>query len=355
MRMIDYFDVGTPAVLIVSGQMGISHGKTAYGLLRHSRVLKPVCVLDEFQAGKRSVDFVPDARYDVPILSSISQAMEYEPKVAVIAVASIGGYLPDNVVKHVKEAIQNGLDIVSGLHRKISEDPEFVELARKSGSRLVDVRVPPKELRILDGSVLNRKAYVVDVLGTDCVIGKRTTAVQLRNEFERLGVKAGFIATGQTGIMIGADEGVVLDAVPADFVAGVMEDMIKKVDMMNEDIIFVEGQAAVLHPAYGHVTLGLLYGSMPDAVILVHDPFRKRLSAFENFEMIDWKQEREILERLGKTKVIAISVLNDEGVEIMRKETDLPVGNPLTEEGLKVLSEAVKSAMRDNVRNEMRR
>lgn len=354
MRLEEFFEVGTPSVVIATGQLGISHGKTAYGILRHSRILKPVCILDEYREGEDIRKILPDLRYSIPIVSNMERAKDFGVKVAIVAVASVGGVLPDDVRKHIKDAINLGMDIVCGLHYKLSEDPEFSQLAREKGVRIVDVRTPPESLRILDGSILGRKSYVVDVLGTDCVIGKRTTAVQLWLKTLELGWKSGFVATGQTGIMIGADEGVALDAVPSDFVPGVMEKMIRDVEDMGKDIIFVEGQAAILHPAYGQVTLGLLYGSMPDAVVLVHDPFRKKMSAFEQFDMNNWQDEVKIIEDLGNTKVIALSCLDDEGVEKLRAETELPVANPLREEGLKVLIDAIENVFKKGILNRRR-
>jgi len=354
LRLENFFKVGTPAVVIATGQLGISHGKTAYGILRHSRVLKPVCILDEYREGEDIREILPDLKYFIPIISRMEKAREKGAKVAIVAVASVGGVLPENVRKHIKDAINLKMDVVCGLHYKLSEDPEFSLLAKEKGVKIVDVRIPPEDLRILDGSILKRQSYVVDILGTDCVIGKRTTAVQLWLKTLDFGWKSGFVATGQTGIMIGADEGVALDAVPSDFVPGVMERMIKNVENMGKDIIFVEGQAAILHPAYGQVTLGLLYGSMPDVVILVHDPFRKKMSAFEQFSMNRWQDEVEIIEKLGNTKVIALSCLNDEGVKKLKAETKLPVANPLREEGLKTLIDAINSAIGKGVLNRKR-
>lgn len=354
MRLEDYFKVGTPAVVIASGQIGISHGKTAYGILRHSRVLKPVCILDEYREGDDIRKVLPDLKYSVPIVSNIEKSKKMGAEVAIVAVASVGGVLPKDVRRHIVDAINSKMDVICGLHYKLSEDPEFSELARKNEARIIDVRKPPENLRILDGSILNRKAYVVDILGTDCVIGKRTTAAQLWLKTLDANWKSGFVATGQTGIMIGADDGVALDAVPSDFVPGVLEQMIINVEKLGKETIFVEGQAAILHPAYGQVTLGLLYGSMPDAVILVHDPFREKMSAFEQFKMNNWQEEAKTIEKLGSTKVIALSCLNDEGVEKLKNETELPVGNPLTEEGLTVLIEAIEKAIKSGILNERR-
>ncbi|HEW91947.1 MAG TPA: DUF1611 domain-containing protein [Thermotogaceae bacterium] len=354
MRLENFFRVGTPAVVIATGQIGISHGKTAYGILRHSRVLKPVCILDECHEGEDIRKVLPDLRSSIPIVSNIETAKNLGAEVAIVAVASVGGVLPDEVRKHIKKAINSKMDIICGLHYRLSEDPEFSSLAAENGVKIVDVRKPPKNLKIFDGSILNRNSYVIDVLGTDCVIGKRTTAAQLWLKTLQLNWKSGFVATGQTGIMIGADEGIALDGVPSDFVPGVMEQMIKNVEKLGKEIIFVEGQAAILHPAYGQVTLGLLYGSMPDAVILVHDPFRKEMSAFEQFSMNDWKKELEIIEKLGKTTVIALACLSDEGVERLQRETDLPVANPLKEEGLNTLILAIKKAITAKILNKRR-
>jgi len=325
---MDLYKLGTPAAIVAWGQLGTSHAKTTYGLLRHSRLFKPVCVIAEHE-GRMAEEFVRPLRYNVPIVSSVEKAVEMGAEVVIVGVSNPGGVLNEDVAKIIREALRRGLDVLNGLHFKISQDPEFVELAKKTGARIVDVRVPPPELRVFSGDVYRRRAKVVAVFGTDCVVGKRTTAVQLWERAMERGLKAGFLATGQTGILIGAEVGWVIDAIPSDFVSGVVEECVLELERMGKEIIFVEGQGALRHPAYGQVTLGLLYGCDPNYVFLVHDPSRKQFGSFYKIPKgPDFEEERKLIETLSNAKVIAGVCLNGSF------ETDLPVFNPFNEKDL---------------------
>ena len=334
MRIKDFFKYGTPTAILGVGQLGTIHAKTTYGLLRHSKVLKPVCVIAE-QAGKNIEEFVKPIRYKVPIVKDINSAISLGAKVLTLGVSNPGGVLDKKLKPYIKEAIERGMDILSGLHVKISQIEEFKELATRKGVRIIDLRIPPKDLKVLKGDLYKRKSKVICILGTDCVVGKRTTTVQLWERALKRGLKAGFIATGQTGIMIGADEGVVLDAVPSDFVSGVMENMVLKLDKEGKEYIFVEGQGALLHPAYGQVTLGIIHGSKPDFIVMVHDPDRKR---FDSFPHIPFKpcieKEIELAETFSRGgKVIVVAVIGKK----CEKMLNLPVIDPFDERDLDVV------------------
>ncbi|MFN4190525.1 MAG: DUF1611 domain-containing protein [Pseudothermotoga sp.] len=310
MQISQFFESGTPAAILSWGQLGTSLAKTTYGLLRHSRVLRPVCVVAE-QEGKKITDFVAPVRFDVPIVNDVSKAVRLGARVLVIGISNIGGYLPDELVKHIVKAIEYGLDILSGLHLKLSETEPFLSASRLTKSRIIDVRHYKGKLRILDGQILQSRTIRVCVLGTDCATGKRTTAIQLWEAALRRNLPAAFLATGQTGIMIGANEGVAIDALPADFVPGVIEGLILNLEKSGNRLIFVEGQGALRHPAYGQVTLGLIYGSMPQYAVLVHDPSRESFEFFERFPIKpDPAKEIELLQQLTKTEILGISCLN---------------------------------------------
>lgn len=328
MNLWKLYQPGTPAAIIAWGQLGTPHAKTTYGLLRHSRLFKPVCVVAEHE-GKKASDFVQPVRFDVPVVSSIEKIKEFGTKVVIVGVSNPGGYLEEKIAQLVKDALSNGFDVISGLHFKISQQTEFLKLAQESGAKIVDVRVPPADLRVFSGDVYRKGIKVAGVFGTDCVVGKRTTAVQLWERALQKGIKAAFMATGQTGILIGADAGYVVDAIPADFVSGVVEKTILELEKIGKEIVFVEGQGALRHPAYGQVTLGLLYGCNPDVVFLVHDPSRKH---FESFPKIpkkpDFEEERRLIETLSDAKVIGGVCLNG------TFETNLPVYNPFYPEDL---------------------
>ncbi|AAD35878.1 hypothetical protein THMA_0815 [Thermotoga maritima MSB8] len=322
------YQPGTPAAIVAWGQLGTAHAKTTYGLLRHSRLFKPVCVVAEHE-GKMASDFVKPVRYDVPVVSSVEKAKEMGAEVLIIGVSNPGGYLEEQIATLVKKALSLGMDVISGLHFKISQQTEFLKIAHENGTRIIDIRIPPLELDVLRGGIYRKKIKVVGVFGTDCVVGKRTTAVQLWERALEKGIKAGFLATGQTGILIGADAGYVIDAVPADFVSGVVEKAVLKLEKTGKEIVFVEGQGALRHPAYGQVTLGLLYGSNPDVVFLVHDPSRDHFESFPEIpKKPDFEEERRLIETLSNAKVIGGVSLNG------GFETDLPVYDPFNTDDL---------------------
>ncbi len=311
MQISQFFEVGTCAAILSWGQLGTSLAKTTYGLLRHSRVFKPVCVIAE-QEGRKISDFVSPVRFDVPIVNSVDKAVRMGAKVLIIGISNVGGYLPDELVRHILKAIEYGIDVVSGLHLKLSETEPFLTASKITKSRIIDVRHYDGKLRVLNGEILQSRAIRVCVLGTDCATGKRTTAIQLWEAALKRNLPAAFLATGQTGIMIGADEGVAIDALPADFVPGVIEELILKLERSGSRLIFIEGQGALRHPAYGQVTLGLIYGCMPQYVVMVHEPHRKHFEFFENFPLQpDPHKEIQLLKQLVDTKVLGISCLDE--------------------------------------------
>ncbi|WP_041082009.1 DUF1611 domain-containing protein [Thermotoga profunda] len=310
MHISQFFEPGTPAAILSWGQLGTSLAKTTYGLLRHSRVLKPVCVIAE-QEGKQISDFVSPVRFNVPIVNDVDKAVRLGARVLVIGISNVGGYLPDELVRHILKAIEYGLDVVSGLHLRLSEIEPFLSASKLTKSRIIDVRHYDGKLRIFNGQILKSKILRVCVLGTDCATGKRTTAIQLWEAALKRNLPAAFLATGQTGIMIGADEGVAIDALAADFVPGVVEGLILKLEQKGNRIVFIEGQGALRHLAYGQVTLGLIYGCMPQYVVMVHEPRRKKFEFFEDFPLVpDPVKEIQLIQQLVGSEVLGVSCLD---------------------------------------------
>ncbi|MCD9032044.1 DUF1611 domain-containing protein [Luteimonas sp. Y-2-2-4F] len=191
-----------------------------------------------------------------------------------IGVAVTGGRIPAHWLPMLHEAIDAGLDLVAGLHTRLAAIPELVEAAGRRGTRLVDVRVPPADLPV--GTGLKRRGKRLLTVGSDCALGKKYTALALARAMRARGVDAEFRATGQTGILI-AGRGVPLDAVVADFIAGAAEALTPDAGDDHWDVI--EGQGSIVHPAYAGVTLGLLHGSQPDALVLCHDPTRTHIGS----------------------------------------------------------------------------
>jgi uncharacterized NAD-dependent epimerase/dehydratase family protein len=196
----------------------------------------------------------------------------------IIGIAPIGGQLPDEWITCLVQALEAGLDIVSGLHMRLSAHPVLAPAAARLGRRLHDVRHSSRTFPIASGARRSGKRLLT--VGTDCALGKKYTALAIARALRARGVAADFRATGQTGIMIAGD-GVAIDAVVADFVAGAAETLSPDAAPDHWDV--VEGQGAIFHPAYAGVTMGLLHGTQPDALVLCHDPSRHEISGFPGF------------------------------------------------------------------------
>ncbi len=324
------------AIVLAQGKFGGFGSKTANDLLIYNgRFFDVVAILDQSKAGKTSREFLSMASSDVPIVASLADGRKFRPEALVIGVAPIGGRISPEYWKIVKEAVSSGLDIWSGMHTFLSDDKELARLAERSGATLHDLRRPPDDLRIWTGKVASTKAARVTVMGTDCDVGKNVTTMELASQATQLGFGVGVVATGQTMLMLDTDAGSVIDSIPADFTPGEVEKQILKLDEAGKDIIFIEGQAAILHPAYGQVSVAILYGSQPDAVCLAHDPFRRWRGGFK-VRMPRLIEEIRAIESLCETtKVAAVSLMgwNRTEVEISRaarrveRETGLPAGD----------------------------
>ena len=361
------FDAPVETIVLAENEFGAPGGKTANGVVTDSAVFDVRAVVDSTQAGstvgrvleavstdEASTDTtatdepVDDEASDVPIVDSVAAALEAAPtaSVLVIGVAPAGGELPAAWVDEIRTAIAAGCDVVSGLHTFLGDDPTWRESADDNDVRLFDVRKPPDEteLRVGDGSVDAIDAPVVLTTGTDCAVGKRTTAVALYRAATRAGIDAGWVATGQTGIMVGAHRGVVIDRVPADFAAGVVEDLV--VDAAaDHDLVIVEGQASLTHRAYSGVTLSILHGAWPDAVVIADDPERERRTHFEQFPVAGLERDRTAIEQLSDAIVAAVSTWGDP--ERVRAETGLPAANVTHEHGADRLWSYVERALDD--------
>lgn len=211
---------------------------------------------------------------------STRSAAQEGAKTLLIGTAVIGGAIPESWFPTLKEALENGMDIVAGVHTRLNDIPELKALADKKGVRLIDVRVPPKNLPV--GTGKKRAGKRLLTVGTDCALGKKYTALAIHKELEHLGVKATFRASGQTGIMI-AGRGMPIDAVVADFLSGAAEVLSPANDEDHWDII--EGQGGIFHPGYSSVSMGLLIGSQPDLFVVCHEAGRTHISGWPDFEV----------------------------------------------------------------------
>jgi D-glutamate N-acetyltransferase len=237
------------------------HGKTTHGLIRYRRD-DVVAVLDSTRAGE-TID-------GLPIVATVNDALCFNPNTALVGVATSGGRFPPAWRDLLKSAISKGLDVENGLHEFLNRDEELTELARRHDVQLRDLRTPPADLNVPTGANLEVPARIVATVGSDCAIGKKTVALELDLEARRRGIRSQFVPTGQTGIAI-AGWGIAVDAVIADFLAGAAERLVVEGHARGgEELLVVEGQGSLVHPHYSGVTLGLLHGSVPHALVLCH-------------------------------------------------------------------------------------
>ncbi len=222
---------------------------------------------------------------------SIQDAKAAGVKSLIIGTASVGGAIPDDWLDILEEAALAGLDIVAGVHSRLSDSPRLVAAAKTSGSTLVDVRVPPKILPV--GTGKKRSGMRLLTVGTDCALGKKYTALAIERDMKKRGLNADFRASGQTGIMI-AGQGLPIDSVVADFISGAAE--LLSPDNTPDHWDIVEGQGGLYHPGYSGVSIGLLVGSQPDAFVVCTAAGRTHIEGWPDFELpsIDAVIERTI-------------------------------------------------------------
>ena len=249
--------------------------KTAIGVLRY-RPDEVVAVIDGSRAGRTAQECV-GAGGNVPVVNGIEAAAERQADGLLIGIAPQGGLLPESWRAMVGGALDRGWDVFSGLHAFLGDDPHFAARAARSGATIHDVRRPPASRPVAAARAAALDAHVVLTVGSDCNVGKMTAALEIRSALEAQGVRAAFVATGQTGIFV-ADRGAAVDAIPADFVAGVVEEMV--IDAARDaDVVVVEGQGSLLHPGYSGVTLALLHGACPSTLVLCHQADRTTMRA----------------------------------------------------------------------------
>lgn len=264
--------------VLTEGYLTDRHAKTAHGVMQYGRD-DVVAVIDSTCAGKNAMDVVPHLGRSSPIVSTAREAIALGPTSLLLGVATAGGVVPPAFRVQILDAIDAGVEIVSGLHEFLNDDAEFVARARASGAKLWDVREVPNGIPLFSGEAYRVPQTVVLAVGSDCAIGKMTVMLELERAGRAAGARPEFVATGQTGILI-AGKGIAVDRVISDFVTGAAERLVLSVDS-DTNITLVEGQGSILHPAYAPVTLGLLYGCAPDLFVLCHDAARNRIEEFD--------------------------------------------------------------------------
>jgi uncharacterized NAD-dependent epimerase/dehydratase family protein len=259
--------------ILAEGSFTPMDAKTAVGVLRY-RGGDVAAVIDSTRAGATAGACV-GVGGEIPVVADVAAAAALGARALLLGIAPAGGRLPEPWRAAVEDALARGWDVVSGLHQFLGDDPELAALARAHGGRIADTRRPPERLSVGLARAASVDALVVLTVGSDCNVGKMTAALEIERALIERGARTAFVATGQTGIMI-AGRGVAVDAVPADFVAGVTEAMVIEA-ARGADIVLVEGQGALHHPAFSGVTLGLLHGACPEALVLCHHAGRERM------------------------------------------------------------------------------
>jgi len=255
--------------ILAEGEFGPHNAKTAYGVIRYGRD-DVAAVIDSTRAGQNVDAYLPG--HDIPIVATLADALAIEPPpdALLIGIAPTGGRLPQSWRTVILDAIAAGLDVLSGLHTFIGDDPEFAAAAAAAGSTIVDYRRPPERMETAVGRRHAPGKRVILTVGSDCAIGKMSVALELRRAAQTSGDLVAFVATGQTGMMI-EGWGVAVDRLISDFAQGTVEWLVGEGEELG-DWVIVEGQGSLDHPAYSSVTLALIHGSTPQAMVMVHDP-----------------------------------------------------------------------------------
>jgi uncharacterized NAD-dependent epimerase/dehydratase family protein len=332
--------------LFTDGLFDTPNAKTAHGILRYG-TREVVAVVDAKFAGLRAADVVPYARRDTPIVATIEEARGADT--LVIGVAPMGGALAPAWRAVLLQAIAAGMNVEAGLHTVLADDPELASAASRAGVELRDLRAVPSDLSVPTGE--RPDVRVVHTVGSDCAIGKMSVTLELDALARARGLRSAFVATGQTGIAI-TGWGIAVDHVISDFVNGAAARLVKE-GAERADLLFVEGQGALAHPAYSGVTLGLLHGCLPDALILCH-----RAGATHNDdypwlaipplpELVARAEEAAAWVRPAPVVAIALNtryLTDDEAraaIDAAAAETGLPAGDPVRFDGGALLDAAV--------------
>ena len=306
------------ALVYCEKQFGLDDGKTAVGLVRHSKIYDIVGIIDSSLAGKEAGAVLGLENINIPIFKSLDNALEKlseTPQFYIYGKAPIQAHLSIEERLQVIQAMNKGMSIVNGLHQLFSEDLEFAKIALEKKVKILDIRKSPKleDLHIFSGNISQVKVPVIAVLGTDCACGKMTTAVELNKELNQLGIHSLLIGTGQTSLMQGSKYGASIDAIPSQFVIGEIEhSIVEAYNTENPDIILVEGQGAVGHEAFLS-SIAILRGSKADGVIIQYPVARKTRCDFPDILTPSLTQELKLVGALSEAKLIAIA-LNNEGL-----------------------------------------
>ena len=306
------------------------HGKTARGVIRYSRT-PIVAVLDSTRAG--------ETYEGIPIVATVDDALCFNPTTAIVGVATSGGRFPPAWRDVLRACISKGLDVENGLHEFLTQDEELVELARLHNVDLRDLRKPPPDLNVSTGENLRVPAKIVLTVGSDCAIGKMTVSLELDREARNRGIASEFVPTGQTGIAI-AGWGISVDAVIADFIAGAAERLVVEGHERGGELLWVEGQGSLIHPQYSGVTLGLVHGAAPHALVLCHEAGQRFVDDEPDFpipplsDLVELHERAALIARPSPVAAIGLNTraLDEDAaraaIDEAEAETGLPADDP---------------------------
>ena len=334
-------DIRGPYLIFVGSETNLTYAKTGAGLVQW----RPELCKGQLNMPGGTIDL------GLPQLS-ISQSAKLGVRSLIIGTACVGGGIPEAWLDVLEEALLAGLDVVASVHTRLADIPRLVSAAKKSGSRLVDVRVPPANLPV--GTGKKRAGKRLLMVGTDCAVGKKYTALQLEKDMKSCGMNADFRASGQTGIMI-AGTGLPIDAVVSDFLTGAAE--LLSPDNADDHWDVIEGQGGIFHPGYCAVSLGLLVGSQPDAFVVCHEAGRNTFSGWEGYGLPSVKEVIERTTELGRQvnpdiRCVGVSI-NTSGMSdrarnaflgCLSRKLELPCVDPLVH-GTKDIIEKLNSAV----------
>jgi len=331
------------AIVYCEANFGAIDGKTANGLIRHSEKYKVLSVIDSEQAGLDAGSVLDDKPNQIPICRDLADSLartDTVPDYFIFGMAPSSGMLSKHQRGIILEAMSYGMDIINGLHEFLNDDPVFAAACVADKVTIQDVRKPrdKKDLRMFSGRINEVSCPRIAVLGTDCAIGKRTTATILTRELNELGIKAVMVGTGQTGLIQGARYGIALDAIASQFCAGELEaTIVEAFENENPDVIIIEGQGALSHPAFSSSSF-ILRGACPHGVVLQHAPRRPHRCDFEKMHMPNPAAEINLLQTFSDTKVIGLTINHEymteaevsEAITLYEHELGIPATDVLT-------------------------
>ncbi|WP_308465494.1 DUF1611 domain-containing protein [Rathayibacter soli] len=334
---------GATAIIYCEGLFGRPDGKTANGLVRYSERYEILSVIDSSQAGADAGAILDGVANGIPVLANLAEAIGHAgqvPDYLICGLAPASGMLSQAQRAVLLDGIARGMHIVNGLHEFLNDDAEFVAASLLSGVTIIDIRRPKekKDLRVFSGRIFDVTCPRIAVLGTDGSIGKRTTATLLVQALTARGIKAVMVGTGQTALIQGGKYGVALDAVVPQFCSGEMEaQVVAAFESEDPDVIVIEGQGALSHPAY-LTSAYILRGSRPAGVIVQHAPKRGFLDDFPTMPMPSLASEIALIETFADTQVIGITINHEHmapdeigtTIDELELEFGLPATDPLT-------------------------